>query len=161
MTGIPRDKALSGLTLTETERRAREAIPDSLGADLRADALRGYNPNRTYSPTRDTVRPLGAGYVTIAGNPNPRIGPENFREPAPLVPAGRDREIAIMDAMMDQQDALDRAELAKRLVSAGDATAKAKAAEFWAAEDARREAERKAQGETLAEKFTRQARGEE
>jgi hypothetical protein len=80
------------------------AVPDSLMSDLRADALK---PN---------PMTLSGGVTKPAATEPPKaIGKKGWIDQRPLEPPPG---IAIMDQMMDAQDAQDRTELARKIAQA-------------------------------------------
>ena len=96
----PRFDPTEGMSMPKSAMQAMiDAVPDALMRDLRGDARRPnpVNPPTPSQPTTQVQR--GSGWVD-----------ERKLEPPP--------GIAIMDRMMDEQDRLDRTELALRLAKA-------------------------------------------
>jgi hypothetical protein len=97
----PRFDPTEGMSMPESAMlEMMKAVPDSLMRSLREDARRPnpVNPSTASQPTSQVQR--GSGWA----------------KPIPIEsPPGID----LMDRMMDQQDRIDRAELAFRLAKAG------------------------------------------
>jgi hypothetical protein len=72
------------------------ATPPEVMAGIREDARRSLAPSSPIAPAGERERPRGNGWA----------------EPQALAPPPGQR---LIDAMMDQQDAIDRRELARRL----------------------------------------------
>ncbi len=90
----------SGATMDrETMRDLASAIPDSLARDLRADLARGNPVTQSVAqltPDRGGQVERGSGYRDA-------------------VPLGPPPGVPIMDRLMDMQDQIDKADLARRL----------------------------------------------
>jgi hypothetical protein len=94
----------AGATMdAETRRELAKAFPDSLARDLRDDALNRPNPVTGATPAQ----------LTQGGNERVQIQRgTGWAEPNPLsAPPG----VPIMDRLMDMQDKIDKADLARRL----------------------------------------------
>jgi hypothetical protein len=87
----------------EVMRDLASAIPDSLARDLRADVARGSPIHASTSMIPDR-----------GGQPQVERG-SGYRDAVPLGPVSG---LPIMDAMMDRQDEIDKADLARRLARA-------------------------------------------
>jgi ribosomal protein L29 len=90
----------------ETRRELAKAFPDSLVRDLRADA---FKPNPVTGVSQAQLTPQRNDRVQIQRD-------SGWVEPNPLsAPPG----VPIMDRLMDMQDAIDKADLQRRLAGAG------------------------------------------
>jgi hypothetical protein len=98
----PRDYTAGASMDRETKRELAKAIPDDLARDLRADLARG-------NPITQSVAQLtpdrGSGRVQIQRG----TGWQDERKIEPFP------GVALADRLMDMQDAIDRADLARRL----------------------------------------------
>jgi hypothetical protein len=93
------------------------AVPDKLVRDIVND-FRSYNPHPTQDPSAK-VSVQGAGRV-VTGDDGPAHRPldrSGWQEP-PKVDSWRPPGVEIMDRMMDQQDAVDRAARVRELAEA-------------------------------------------
>jgi hypothetical protein len=107
-------RALNALKLPEYMRDLVGAVPDKMVKDLVND-FRSYNPHPAQDPNAKVV-PQGAGRVVTAGD-TVAHGGSGWVE-APKVDNWRPPGIDLMDRMMDQADAIDRAQRIRALAEA-------------------------------------------
>jgi hypothetical protein len=107
------------MAFPEWMRDCVNVVDDKLMRSIVEDFRRGPPPP---GPTLPTATPVGAGKVVDA-DPGPKYRPYNeqgqggWTKP-PQVDQWKPPGLSIMDAMMDQQDAVDRAARARELAEA-------------------------------------------
>jgi hypothetical protein len=104
-------RLVNTLRLPEYMRDLTASVPDRLVKEIAAD-FRGYNPHPAQDPSAKVV-PQGAGRV-IDGNDTVTSTGTGWVD-APKVDAWRPPGVEIADRLLDQADAIDRAERIRQL----------------------------------------------